>query len=67
MNILLHVYLSSGGWKLSNLKSVLTAISWASAMFFTPLAASINCSKLRNLGGEAVTVKFYVYKMYCIV
>ena len=64
MNILLHVYLSSGGWKLSNLKSVLTAISWASAMFFTPLAASINCSKLRNLGGEAVTVKFY---MYCIV
>jgi hypothetical protein len=37
------------------LKSLSTAISWASAMLFMPLAAVIISSKDTNFGGDAAT------------
>jgi len=48
-------YLLSGGSKFCNLKSLSTAISWASAILFIPLAAVIISSKDTNFGGDAAT------------
>ena len=48
-------YLLSGGSKFCNLKSLSTAISWASAILFMPLAAVIISSKDTNFGGDAAT------------
>ena len=48
-------YLLSGGSKFCNLKSLSTAISWARAILFMPLAAVIISSKDTNFGGDAAT------------
>lgn len=48
-------YLLSGGSNFCNLKSLSTAISWASAILFMPLAAVIISSKDTNFGGDAAT------------